>query len=62
MSTLGSIMQTVAVGWHAYEMTHSSMSLGFLESAESIAVLFTFGGCIKVPKLKNYQGTLTAEI
>ncbi len=48
VSTLGSAMQTVAVGWHVYEMTHSAISLGFLGIAGFLPILLCFlpGGAI----------------
>lgn len=48
VSTLGSTMQVVAVGWHVYELTHSPISLGFIGLAGFIPILISFlpGGAI----------------
>lgn len=41
-------MQTVCVGWHVYELTHSPVSLGFLGIAGFAPILLTFliGGTV----------------
>lgn len=48
VSTLGSTMQTVGVGWHVYELTHSPISLGFIGIAGFLPILLTFlvGGTV----------------
>lgn len=48
LSSLGSMMQTVAVGWHVYELSHSVVALGFLGVAGFLPILLAFlpGGTI----------------